>query len=124
MAIIGESLTVSQTPHQREREFIDQTGTANMPIGKRTPCQQPVPDRRHNQTSRRIQPVSKINHILAERVPGGRIGALRQDERCGREFASPGDQALKGLFGIRVPLIVLVPNRQQSNRVEEHRAHG
>ena len=124
MPIVGERLGNAQPPHHEKRNVIHNAGRVSIATLVVTPSLPPIfrcrPDQRAGAFKFFSQPIG----FDSKRVSCGGVATFCKDEwrgdQRGQAIADGKECALRRL----VPLVVLIPKRDQANRIHEDRAHG
>jgi hypothetical protein len=122
--IAGKGLRDSEATHYEKRNLIDDSRSCAIASLIRLPGLSPIFGRWVNEGMGSVQGLSQAIDRGAIGSPSSGIPAFEEDERRGYDEVAGLGNAIKSSNSRRVPLIALVPNGQEADRVEKYQSHG
>lgn len=124
MPVVREGIVDLQPPHDGEGDLIHEPGLAGRALPITVPGGAPVVIGGEDQSTRRFQPLAQEDHVLPHRRSGRRVAALGQDVGRRHHRDSIRQEPGEGPGRRAMSLVVLVPEGDQSDGVQEDGPHG
>jgi hypothetical protein len=124
MAVVSEGLGQADPAHDGERDVVDQPSQTRLASSVSLPGGDPVGLGRLDEPAPGFEPLTKLEDVASERRPCCGVPTFGKDVRCRHDRDMTGKDSRKGLRSGFMPLVVSIPDRDQTDRVEKRRAQG
>jgi hypothetical protein len=124
VGVVGESLADAEATHDDERSLIDDASAGCIATFISVPRSLPLCIAEREQASLGSHSLTQLIHIAAIGTAGGGVAAFEHDGfRC---YADKSGlfQPIVGLLSGRVPLIRIIPKRNQPYGIKKNGVHG
>jgi hypothetical protein len=124
VTVILERLPDAEPAHHGKRYVVDDSGLSGAAMTIFASCLAPVLVCGKHEHVVGFHSFSQSFNRMAIGTPGCGIGTFQQDERGRCEWYSVAVQFGEDGFGLKMPLVIGVPESEQTNRIEKSCVHG